>query len=100
MANIVLVTGGSGYLASHIIHQLLDDASIGKIRATIRNLSDTHKVKHLNDYAESLGKHIEWYQVADLTDDSAFDSAVQGVHIVFHVASHSCTLQRMLREIL
>jgi len=85
--SVVLVTGGSGYIASHIIHQLLDDASISQIRATMRNLSDTHKVKHLNDYAERVGKKIEWHQVANLTDDSAFDSVVQGVHFVFHVAS-------------
>lgn len=37
----VLVTGGSGYIASWVIKQLLDDGKT--VHTTVRNLNDTKK---------------------------------------------------------
>ena len=43
--DLVLVTGASGYVASHIIKQLLEDGR--KVRGTVRSLSNEEKVNPL-----------------------------------------------------
>jgi nucleoside-diphosphate-sugar epimerase len=84
---VALVTGGSGYLASHIIFQLLEEPNTTTIRATVRSMKDTAKIQHLMDRAAEKGKQIEWFQVSNLTDEDAFDEAVKGCTEVYHVAS-------------
>ena len=45
----ILVTGGTGYLASWIIKQLLDEGK--EVRTTVRNLSQKDKSAHLTALA-------------------------------------------------
>ena len=85
----VLVTGGSGFIATHCIMQLVIAGY--NIKATVRDLSRTIM---LNDIiANGLKKQnisaelaIDW-QEASLTEDAGWDAAVAGCDYVLHVAS-------------
>ena len=80
----ILVTGGTGYLASWIIKQLLDEGLT--VRATVRNKSNSEKSKHLIKLADDSKGSLELYE-ADLLDDGAFDKAMTDCELVFHTAS-------------
>ena len=72
----VLVTGGAGFIGSHIVDRLLGD---GHRVVVLDNLSpDAHdgRPDYLDDRAE--------LHVADLTDQEAVDAAVVGVDAVCH----------------
>ena len=80
----VLVTGGSGYIASWIIKYLLDEGHT--VRATVRNLNDKHKYAHLEQLAASAPGTLEMWE-ADLLQPGSFDEDIHGCEVVFHVAS-------------
>ena len=44
-AGLVLVTGASGYIGSHIVANLLSKGR--EVRATVRDASDPERVNHL-----------------------------------------------------
>ncbi|KAJ4794302.1 Dihydroflavonol-4-reductase [Rhynchospora pubera] len=77
------VTGGSGFIASHIIKSLL--ARGHTVRATVRDPGDGSKVQFLWDL-EGAKERLELVQ-ADLMLQGSFDDAVDGVVGVFHTAS-------------
>ncbi|WP_370290011.1 NAD-dependent epimerase/dehydratase family protein [Nocardioides sp.] len=80
----VLVTGGSGYLASWIVRQLLEDGRT--VRATVR---DSHKPKgleHLHALAEAHPGRLTLHR-ADLLDDGSFTEPMAGCELVVHTAS-------------
>ena len=85
----VLVTGGSGFIASHCIIQL---AAAGyKVKATVRDLSRTNKLNQtlLNGLEKHEGKSdlsVDW-QVTNLSSDEGWDEAMAGCDYVLHVAS-------------
>lgn len=80
----ILVTGGSGYVASWIVKQLLDEGH--NVRTTVRNKSNTAKYQHLLDIAkESKGK-LEVFE-ADLMKEGTFLEAMKGCELLFHTAS-------------
>lgn len=81
----VLVTGGSGFIAGHVILQLVDKGY--RVRTTVRSLSRAPQVRDALaaaglDHGADLG-----FVAADLTDDAGWSDAVQGVDVVLHVAS-------------
>ena len=80
----ILVTGGSGYIASWIIHYLLEDGYY--VRATVRDKSNQYKIAHLKDLEK---KHRDSFEIfeSDLLVDSSFDNAIDGCDIVMHTAS-------------
>ncbi|MEM6295017.1 MAG: aldehyde reductase [Myxococcota bacterium] len=78
----VLVTGGSGYIATHIIELLLREGY--EVRATVRNPSDDAKTAHLRSLAGADKLELV---AADLMKPGAFDEAVQGCQGVVHAAS-------------
>ncbi len=80
----VLVTGATGFVASHIILALLEEGYA--VRGTIRNLSKAEDLlKALSDYA---GKPIDIELAeADLGSDHGWLEAMDGVDLVQHVAS-------------
>jgi len=82
---LVLVTGGSGFIAMHCIVQLL--AAGHRVRATVRSLSREPEVRAT---LESAGAHAGdrlAFLAADLTADAGWDEAVAGCDYVLHVAS-------------
>lgn len=82
---LVLVTGGSGFIAVHIILKLLNQGY--SVRATLRTISRQDEVKSMlaqggiTDFA-----HLEFIQ-ADLTSDMNWSEATTGATYVIHVAS-------------
>lgn len=79
----VLVTGGSGYIASHIVQQLLDGGF--EVRATVRNPDDEAKTAHLRGF-EGAADRLELV-AADLMKQGDFHEPVQGCKAVVHAAS-------------
>jgi dihydroflavonol-4-reductase len=81
---LVLVTGASGYIAGHCIHELLEHGY--RVRGTVRSLADSRKTEHLRRMATALGGSLELVE-ADLTSDRGWHEAVAGCTYVQHVAS-------------
>lgn len=84
----VLVTGSTGYIAKHIILQLLE---VGyNVRGSVRDLSRGDAVKatiagHLDaefDIDEKLN-----FVALDLQKDAGWDAAMRGIDILVHTAS-------------
>ncbi|MBC7439161.1 MAG: NAD-dependent epimerase/dehydratase family protein [Flavobacterium sp.] len=82
---MVLVTGGTGFLGSHLLIHLLENEE--NVRAIYRNKSKIAKVKLLFSAAEKsdLFEKIEWIK-ADILDVSALEIAFQGIDYVYHCA--------------
>jgi nucleoside-diphosphate-sugar epimerase len=83
--SVVLVTGGSGFIASHTILQLL--AAGYKVRTTVRNLSREPEVRAMlrNGGAEP-GDQLS-FVAAELMSDAGWPAAVSGCEYVLHIAS-------------
>ena len=80
----ILVTGGTGYLASWIVKQLLEDGL--NVHTTVRDKSNQHKYQHLLDIEkESKGK-LNIFE-ADLLIDHSFQKAMADCELVIHTAS-------------
>ena len=80
----VLVTGGSGYLASWIVKMLLDEGL--HVRATVRNPEKTESIAHLEKLAETSHGKLELHP-ADLLAPGSFDKPMQDCELVIHTAS-------------
>ncbi len=82
---LVLVTGGSGFIATHCIVQLL--AAGYRVRATVRSLQREPEVRAtLKAAGADAGDRLAFF-AADLTADAGWDAAVAGCDFVLHVAS-------------
>ena len=64
-SGIVLVTGASGYIGSHIVANLLSKGV--NVRATVRDSSDPERVDHLKSLPVSEGGRLEIVEM-DLLD--------------------------------
>jgi len=80
----VLVTGGTGFVASHLVRQLLVDGH--DVRASVRRLDDPVRLAPVRALAEGTPGRLELV-AADLLQPGAFDEAMAGCDVVFHVAS-------------
>jgi nucleoside-diphosphate-sugar epimerase len=81
----VLVTGGSGFLASYIIAQLLADGQ--RVRTTLRSLKREPDVRAmLKETGMEPGDRLSCFP-ADLLSDTGWAGAVAGCDYVQHVAS-------------
>ncbi len=81
----VLVTGASGFVASHCILQLL--AQGHDVRTTVRNLKREADVRAmLKCGGAEPGERLKVFQ-ADLESDAGWREAVSGSEYVLHVAS-------------
>jgi nucleoside-diphosphate-sugar epimerase len=80
----ILVTGGTGYLASWIVKLLLDDGF--DVRTTVRNLSQKDKYAHLTALAVKSKGILQFFE-ADLLKRGSFDEAMKGCGLVIHTAS-------------
>ena len=81
---IVLVTGGTGFVAMRIISQLLEKGY--QVRTTVRDLKDKGKIT-----AALTANHIDFrglsFESAELTEDANWAKAMQGCRYVLSVAS-------------
>ncbi|MDP9793281.1 nucleoside-diphosphate-sugar epimerase [Catenuloplanes nepalensis] len=80
----VLVTGASGFIAGHIIEDLLRHGYA--VRGTVRDVTRTETFAHLTSLAAALGGHLE-FVAADLGSDRGWAEAVAGCTHVLHTAS-------------
>ena len=86
---MILVTGGTGLVGSHLIYQLTLENNV--IRATHRADSDIERVKLLfkfysKDFNE-LFKKIEWIE-ADLNNLLQLQDAFKDISFVYHCAAY------------
>lgn len=82
---LVLVTGGSGFIAVHIILKLVHQGY--RVRTTLRTISRQDEVKSmLAQGGVTDFNNLEFIQ-ADLTSDSNWAEAATGATYVIHVAS-------------
>ncbi|EDQ85938.1 uncharacterized protein MONBRDRAFT_28677 [Monosiga brevicollis MX1] len=79
----VLVTGASGYIAGHLVQQLL--AKGHTVRGTVRSLAKTDAVGYLQQLPGAT-ERLELIE-ADLLQPGSFDAAAQDCEIVYHTAS-------------
>ncbi|WP_280483120.1 NAD-dependent epimerase/dehydratase family protein, partial [Nocardia cyriacigeorgica] len=84
MGTRVLVTGATGFIAGHVIAELLNHGYA--VRGTVRSLTDARKRQHLVELAERAGGEID-FAAADLDRDEGWAAAVAGCDYVLHVAS-------------
>ncbi|WP_300558727.1 aldehyde reductase [Companilactobacillus sp.] len=82
---LVLVTGGSGFIAVHIILQLLQQGYA--VRTTVRSLKRIDNIKE--DLQNGGIKNFDnlSFVEADLSSDKNWDMATDGATYVIHVAS-------------
>lgn len=84
MAETVLVTGGSGFLAGWCMVELLDRGY--EVRTTVRDLGREAEVREAVSAGGQPGEKIT-VLAADLTSDEGWEQAVAGCAYVLHVAS-------------
>ena len=80
----VLVTGGSGFIASYCLLQLLEKGHA--VRTTVRQSARIEAVRRT---IQSAGGNVErlTFAIADLEKDDGWNDAVNGCDYVLHVAS-------------
>ncbi|KAJ4497552.1 hypothetical protein C8R41DRAFT_865333 [Lentinula lateritia] len=80
MADIIFLTGGSGFLGSHILIQLLEQGY--HVRAAVRE----KKATHFKQSYERFKDQLEIVAIADIATDQ-FPDALKGVKAVIHTAA-------------
>ncbi len=84
MAAAIMVTGGTGYIGSWVVKELLEKGYT--VRMCVRDKSQTHKHQHLTYIDENTPGKLEIWE-ANLLSEGSFDQAAQGSKAVIHVAS-------------
>ena len=77
----VLVTGGAGFIGSHIADLLLASGY------HVRILDSLQKPTHLMGKPSYLPEGVEFIE-GEVTDESTMKQALEGVRVVFHQAAH------------
>jgi nucleoside-diphosphate-sugar epimerase len=85
MSELVLVTGGSGFIGAHTIVQLIKSGA--RVRATLRTPSREGEVRDmLAAGGVQAGESLSFVK-ADLLSDDGWSDAAKGCDYVLHVAS-------------
>ncbi|WP_208607416.1 NAD-dependent epimerase/dehydratase family protein [Streptomyces curacoi] len=80
----VLVTGGSGFVGSHLVKRLLERGY--RVHTTVRSTADRAKVRPLREMQQAHPGRLALFE-ADLLREGSFDAAMTDCRVVFHVAS-------------
>ena len=85
---MILVTGGTGLVGSHLLYQLVSQKQ--EVRAIYRRSHTLDRVRHVFSYYskdhKTLFNKIQWID-ADLNDIPALQTAFEGVTHVYHCAA-------------
>jgi nucleoside-diphosphate-sugar epimerase len=85
---MILVTGGTGLVGSHLLYKLISNNEI--VRATYRRAHKLDAVKHVFSYytddVETLFNKIEWVE-ANINDVPALELAFKDIDYVYHCAA-------------
>ena len=81
--SLVLVTGVTGFVASHITREFLERGY--RVRGTVRDVTKASWL--VTDVFKAYAEALELVVVRDLGAENAFDEAVKGVQAIVHVAS-------------
>ena len=81
----VLVTGGSGFVAIHVIDQLLNSGH--EVRTTVRSAAKQQVVLDMLHQAGNTHVDRLSFAIADLVQDAGWNAACAGCEYVLHVAS-------------
>lgn len=85
---MILVTGGTGLVGSHLLFKLVSEGE--KVRAIYRRKQKLEHVKNVFAYfsnsPDAIFDAIEWVE-ADITDIPAMEIAFDGVDFVYHCAA-------------
>ncbi len=90
MPGKILVTGASGFIASHCILDLLQHGY--EVRGTVRNRNRAKEVRDILVKHHAGASEME-FAVANLTSEDSWTEAIEGCDGVFHVASPVPTIQ-------
>ena len=82
--DLILVTGASGFVATHIVKLLLEKGC--RVRGTVRSLKNEKKVAPLRRLCPSPKFELELVE-ADLLNENSWLNAVKGCTYVIHTAS-------------
>lgn len=82
MSKKVLITGGAGFIGSHLADELI---SKGYTVRALDNLSEQVHGKNATR-PEYLNSEVE-LQIGDVRDRAAVEKALDGIHAVFHLAA-------------
>ena len=82
---VVLVTGASGFIATYVIKQLLQEGKY-RVRGTVRDSKNEAKVRPLMELVPDAARPLELVD-ADLLNDESWKEAVRGCTFVLHLAS-------------
>ncbi len=80
----VCVTGAAGFIAGHVIIDLLDDGNT--VHATVRDLGDDTKRSHLDVLKERYSGKLKLFE-ADLLEPGSLDAALEGCDALIHTAA-------------
>jgi len=82
--NRVCVTGAAGFIAGHVIVDLLDDGYT--VNATVRDLANDTKRAHLDGLKEQYPGKLSLFE-ADLLEPGSLDAALEGCDALIHTAA-------------
>ncbi len=81
---LVLVTGASGYIATHVVQQLLQQGY--RVRGTVKSLKDEVKVQPICGLCPDSRVAVELVE-ANLTTEEGWLEVVNGCTFILHTAS-------------
>lgn len=73
---MILITGGTGFLGSHVLRELIDSG---------KDVRCIYRKTILSNVPVNLAKYVDW-QPADLLDSASLEDALQDVEAVYHCA--------------
>jgi dTDP-L-rhamnose 4-epimerase len=80
MAKKILVTGGAGFVGSHLVDALLERGH------SVRVFDSLTSQVHGNGFPEYLSRNIEFIQ-GDMRDESLVEQALRDVQVIYHLAA-------------